>query len=353
MTDTPILSVRGLSRRFVQPVAAADQLRSLATHGRLATPKAVRAVQDVSFEIREAEALGLVGESGCGKSTVARLVSRLIPASEGEVLWRGVPLHKCRPRDLLGIQMVFQDPLSSLNPRIRLGDQIAEAVRVHGLASRSELGGYLRRIFEDCGIDPFLAERFPHQVSGGQRQRFGIARALAMKPALILCDEPVAALDVSIQAQIVNLFARLRRERRLAYLFISHDLGVVRHLCDRVAVMYLGRIVEDGPSESVMGCPHHPYTHDLHAAAPRLATGRGAFAPVRGEIPSPLSPPTGCAYHTRCSRAVDQCSETTPTLETVNGRRFACLRPLSADDRRDERFRQPPHPEDEALRHYP
>lgn len=338
MTDTPLLSVRGLSRRFVQPVPAADQLRSLATRGKLATPKAVRAVQDVSFDIHEGEALGLVGESGCGKSTVARLVSRLIPASEGEVFWRGVPLKKCRPGDLLGIQMVFQDPLSSLNPRIRLGDQIAEAVRVHGLATRSDLAGYMRQTFEDCGIDPFLAERFPHQVSGGQRQRFGIARALAMKPALILCDEPVAALDVSIQAQIVNLFARLRRERGLAYLFISHDLGVVRHLCDRVAVMYLGRVVEEGPSEAVMGSPRHPYTSDLHAAAPRLSTGRGDFNPVRGEIPSPLSPPSGCAYHTRCSRAAEQCSQTAPPLEKDNGRSFACLYPLLAEDGCDDRL---------------
>lgn len=329
MADTPILSVTGLTRKFVQSTPMTTQIASLITQRKRAPEKAVRAVNDVSFDIAAGETLGLVGESGCGKSTVARLVAGLLAPTSGEILFKGKPLQLCSQKELLKIQMVFQDPLSSLNPRMRLAQQLTEAITVHGIVSRSEQETYLRGIFGDCGIDPILANRYPHQVSGGQRQRFGIARALAMQPDLILCDEPVAALDVSIQAQIVNLFARLRRDRGLAYLFISHDLNVVRHLCDETIVMYLGRVVERGPSTAIMANPRHRYTDDLRMAAPRVSASKRNFSPVHGEIPSPLSPPSGCAYHTRCRFVDARCKTEMPPISTTQTGAFRCHNPIS------------------------
>jgi len=329
MADTPILSVTGLTRKFVQSTPMTTQIASLITQRRWAPEKAVRAVNDVSFDIAAGETLGLVGESGCGKSTVARLVSGLLTPTSGTILFKGKLLQTCSQKELLKIQMVFQDPLSSLNPRMRLAQQLTEAITVHGIVSRSEQETYLRGIFGDCGIDPILANRYPHQVSGGQRQRFGIARALAMQPDLILCDEPVAALDVSIQAQIVNLFAKLRRDRGLAYLFISHDLNVVRHLCDETIVMYLGRVVERGPSTAIMANPRHRYTDDLRMAAPRVSATKRNFSPVHGEIPSPLSPPSGCAYHTRCRFVDTRCKTDMPPISTTPTGAFTCHNPIS------------------------
>lgn len=328
MADVPILSVTGLTRKFVQSTPVTTQIASLLTQRRWASEKAVRAVNDVSFDIAAGETLGLVGESGCGKSTVARLVAGLLPPTSGEILFKGKPLQSCSEKELLKIQMVFQDPLSSLNPRMRLAQQLTEAITVHGIVTRTDQERYLRGIFGDCGIDPILANRYPHQVSGGQRQRFGIARALAMQPDLILCDEPVAALDVSIQAQIVNLFAKLRRERGLAYLFISHDLNVVRHLCDETIVMYLGRVVERGPSATIMHTPRHRYTDDLRMAAPRVTAKKRDFQPVHGEIPSPLSPPSGCAYHTRCRFADQTCKTEMPPVSKTETGSFSCHNPI-------------------------
>lgn len=330
MSDTPILSVTGLTRKFVQSTPVTTHIASLITQRTWAPEKAVRAVNDVSFDIAAGETLGLVGESGCGKSTVARLVAGLLKPTSGEILFKGKSLQSCTEKELLKIQMVFQDPLSSLNPRMRLAQQLTEAVTVHGIVSRSAQETYLRGIFGDCGIDPVLADRYPHQVSGGQRQRFGIARALAMQPDLILCDEPVAALDVSIQAQIVNLFAKLRRDRGLAYLFISHDLNVVRHLCDQTIVMYLGRVVERGPSTAIMTAPRHRYTDDLRMAAPRVSATKRDFQPVHGEIPSPLSPPSGCAYHTRCRFADGTCKTIFPSITKTTTGAFTCHNPKEA-----------------------
>ena len=324
--SAPLLEIRGLSRDFVQPSSVLASLaRRVSPHPRWRA-RAVHAVNDLSLTLAPGQAMGLVGESGCGKSTVARMVAGLIAPTRGEILFRGRPMAALTRAEQLKIQMVFQDPYSSLNPRMRLGEQLAEAVRVHDIAPRADADSYLRQVFADCGIDPVLAERYPHQVSGGQRQRFGIARALAMQPDLILCDEPVAALDVSIQAQIINLFMDLQRRRGLSYLFISHDLTVVRHLCQSVAVMYLGRVVESGPVAQVLGRPAHPYTQALWQAAPRVTQDKQDYAPIRGEIPSPLAPPAGCHFHPRCPVAQDRCRIERPALHPVGpDQQAACL----------------------------
>ncbi|MDQ2067945.1 ATP-binding cassette domain-containing protein [Xinfangfangia sp. CPCC 101601] len=324
----PLLSVRNLGRKFVQKPSAVAVAASLLTTGKRPVQKAVRAVNDISFDLGPGEALGLVGESGCGKSTVARLITGLITPDQGAITYKGETLAAMARKDRLKIQMVFQDPLGSLDPRMRLGDQIAEGVRVHNIVPAAELKDYLAGIFADCGIDPVLAQRYPHQVSGGQRQRFGIARALAMKPDLVICDEPVAALDVSIQAQVINLLARLRRERGLSYIFISHDLNVVRHLCDRVAVMYLGKLIEIGDAAEVLSDPRHPYTSALGDAAPRVTLDAQEFRAIKGEIPSPLNPPKGCFFNPRCSLATDLCRSEAPELRDLGARKVACHTPL-------------------------
>jgi peptide/nickel transport system ATP-binding protein len=271
--------------------------------------------------------LGLVGESGSGKSTLGRIIAGLIAPSAGYAMLDGAPVrsesgrgHKLTTR----IQVVFQDPFASLDPRMRIGDTIAEGPLVHGLVSGAEVEDYVARWLATVGLDASAAGRFPHQFSGGQRQRVAIARALAMKPDVLVCDEPVASLDVSIQAQIINLFLRLRRELGLTMLFISHDLGVVRHLCDQVAVLYLGRIIETGPTADVFAAPAHPYTRALIDAVPKLGAGRATFKPIVGEIPSPISPPPGCHFHPRCPIAIPLCRAERPRTSGDETRSAAC-----------------------------
>ncbi|MBL8697205.1 MAG: ATP-binding cassette domain-containing protein [Alphaproteobacteria bacterium] len=289
----------------------------------------VHAVDKVDLEVREGEVVGLVGESGCGKSTLGRMVAGIMSPSEGTVLYRGTNLTALPPAEAkkaaLAVQMIFQDPFASLNPRMRVRDIIGEAPRYHGIVSRGEYEPYVDETMRRVGLDPAYKRRYPHQFSGGQRQRIGIARALAVKPEFIVCDEAVAALDVSIQAQILNLFMKLRQELALTYLFISHDLGVVRHLSDRVVIMYLGRVVEEGPAEELFTRPNHPYTVALLGEIPRLDTRKRVFAPVQGEIPSPLDPPPGCHFHPRCPHATERCRREVPVLrEIAPGRRAAC-----------------------------
>ncbi len=323
MNEKSLLSISKLYKTFEKPLGLGDHL--LNKFGRQRLPERVCAVDQVNFTMFPGEALGLVGESGCGKSTIARMILKLLTPSSGEISFREKAIEKSSSRELLKIQMVFQDPYSSLNPRKRLAAQISEAIRVHSIVAPTDVDDYMNKTFEQCGIDLGLTKRYPHQLSGGQCQRFGIARALAMQPDLVICDEPVAALDVSIQAQIINLFMDLRTKKRLAYLFISHDLSVVRHLCDRVAVMYLGRIVEEGPVEKVFGNPLHPYTQALKSSSPVISSSKYDFEPIRGEIPSPLSPPSGCHFHPRCPLADEKCRKQRPEkLMVEDGLAVAC-----------------------------
>jgi peptide/nickel transport system ATP-binding protein len=260
-----------------------------------------------------------VGESGCGKSTLGRMVAGILEPSAGAIRYRG------QERIGLQVQMIFQDPFASLNPRMRVEDIIGEAPLVHGIVKKEELDDYLDRLFARCGLDASYKRRFPHQFSGGQRSRIGIARALAVKPEFLVCDEAVAALDVSIQAQILNLFMKLREELALTYLFISHDLGVVEHLSDRVVIMYLGRVVESASADEIFRAPNHPYTQALLKQVPRLDTRKTQFKPIVGEIPSPLSPPTGCHFHPRCPHAMPRCKDEAPRLkEVASGHLSAC-----------------------------
>jgi peptide/nickel transport system ATP-binding protein len=270
-----------------------------------------------------------VGESGCGKSTLGRIVAGIMEPSDGQVLYRGRDTASLPPAEAktaaLAVQMIFQDPFASLNPRMRAKDIVGEAPVAHGVVKRGEIDAYTDDLLRRVGLDPSFKRRYPHQFSGGQRQRIGIARALAVKPEFIVCDEAVAALDVSIQAQVLNLFMKLRADLGLTYLFISHDLGVVRHLSDRVAIMYLGRIVEEGPTEALFANPNHPYTIALLAEVPRLDTRKRKFEPVKGEIPSPLDPPPGCHFHPRCPHAMARCRSEAPALkEIAPRRRSAC-----------------------------
>ncbi|KAF6637804.1 MULTISPECIES: ABC transporter ATP-binding protein [Paenibacillus] len=277
----------------------------------------VRAVDDISFTIRQGETFGLVGESGSGKSTVGRTIVRLTDKTDGTVKYKGVDLHSLSAKGMQElrpkIQLIFQDPYSSLNPRVRIGDAIGEALLDHGIATKEEVRQIVLDVLKLCGLSEYHIDRFPHEFSGGQRQRIGIARALALQPDLIIADEPVSALDVSIQAQIINLFAKLQAERGLTYLFISHDLSVVEHLCSRIGVMYLGSMVETASRDELFGNPLHPYTKALLSAVPipvpKLKRERIL---LKGDIPSPVNPPSGCKFHTRCPFAIDRCSKEIP-----------------------------------------
>jgi peptide/nickel transport system ATP-binding protein len=313
----PLVELQAVSKRFVQPLDFAGKVaRAL---GADVSDEVVHAVDHVSFSVSEGEVVGLVGESGCGKSTLGRMVAGILEPSAGAIRYRG------RENAGLKVQMIFQDPFASLNPRMRVRDIVGEAPVVHGLVKEKDLDAYLDALLERCGLDPSYKPRYPHQFSGGQRSRIGIARALAVKPEFLVCDEAVAALDVSIQAQILNLFMQLRRDLGLTYLFISHDLGVVEHLSDRVVIMYLGRVVESAPTEEIFSRANHPYTQALLRQVPRLDTRRTQFKPIVGEIPSPLSPPSGCHFHPRCPHAMPRCKEEAPALrEVAAGHLSAC-----------------------------
>ena len=320
----PLLEMKGVSKRFVKRLDSAAKLANLL--GATIKEEVVHAVDNVSFSISSGEVVGLVGESGCGKSTLGRMAVGLHTLSNGERRWKGQVLKHAAGSaggTQLGMQMIFQDPYSSLNPRMRVSDIVGEAPLHHKLISRSEQKDYVESMLHRVGLDPAVMRRFPHQFSGGQRARVGIARALAVKPEFLVCDESVAALDVSIQAQIINLFMTLRDELRLTYLFISHDLGVVRHIADRVVIMYLGRVVETAGADDIFANPNHPYSQALLAEMPVLEVRKRAFATVKGEIPSPLNPPSGCHFHPRCPHATQRCKDEAPALKEIAPLRFS------------------------------
>jgi peptide/nickel transport system ATP-binding protein len=310
---TALLVAEAVTRRFARRPTLGDRIAALFGAGTDA--RAVQAVTEVSLQLSQGETLGVVGESGCGKSTLGRMLAGILPPSSGRVLLDGAPPMQGGHKVTTRIQTVFQDPFASLNPRRRIGPSIAEGPIAHGLVSRAASGALVADWLARVGLDPAFAERFPHQFSGGQRQRVAIARALAMGPDVLICDEPVASLDVSIQAQILNLLLDLRRDLGLTCLFISHDLSVVRHVSDHVAIMYLGRIVEAGGAARTYAAPRHPYTRALLASSPGLGLGQAdVLRPITGELPSPLAPPSGCAFHPRCPLASELCRKERPPL---------------------------------------
>ena len=317
--DVPLLLVTDLVKYY----------RSGGVFARPGPP--VRAVDGVSFEIGRGQTLGLVGESGCGKSTVGRTLLRLQEPTSGRAVFDGADVFALDRGDLRllrrRMQIVFQDPYSSLNPRMRIGSAVAEGIEIHRLVPKAEIPGRVAALLEEVGLDPAFARRYPHEFSGGQRQRIGIARALAVEPSFIVCDEPVSALDVSVQAQVLNLLADLQRQRGLSYLFIAHDLAVVRQVAQRVAVMYLGKIVETGPTEGLLREPRHPYTIALLSAVPEpdpAGTKRRVVLP--GDPPSPSAPPSGCPFHPRCFHPAksERCRTELPVLRPVGATRVAC-----------------------------
>ncbi len=324
---TAILVAEGVSRQFAPSISLGERIAGLL--GAAVEARAVQAVSDVSLSVSRGETLGLVGESGCGKSTLGRMLAGIIAPSAGRVLLNGTPPMAHGRKTTTRIQTVFQDPYASLNPRMRVGEAITEGPVAHGLVSRAAAPALAAEWLARVGLDAGFAQRFAHQFSGGQRQRIAIARALAMQPEVLICDEPVASLDVSIQAQVLNLFLDLRQALGLTSLFISHDLAVVRHVSDRVAVMYLGRVVELGAAALVHDAPRHPYTRALLASVPKLrlddTAGGPGFEPISGELPSPLAPPPGCAFHPRCALATALCREERPALTPrENGTQVAC-----------------------------
>jgi peptide/nickel transport system ATP-binding protein len=318
---TPLLTVSNLSRDFVKSLdMVAKVLNRLGQNYR---EEVVHAVDDVSFSVFKGEIVGVVGESGCGKSTLGRMVAGILPPTNGQVSFDVTQAKNTDIPDALRTQMIFQDPFSSLNPRKRVIDIITEAPIHHKLIAPSEKRAFATEMLQRVGLDPDTLERYPHQFSGGQRQRVGIARALAVSPEFLVCDESIAALDVSIQAQIINLFVDLKDTYDLTYLFISHDIGVIEHISDRVIVMYLGRIVETAPIETFVKQPNHPYTQALLAGVPRLEVGKRQYEPISGEIPSPLSPPTGCHFHPRCKFATPRCKAEKPALREIAPAHFS------------------------------
>ncbi len=291
---------------------------------------AVKAVDDVSFNIKRGTTMGLVGESGCGKSTTGRTLLRLIPKTDGTVLFNGKDIYSMDHKELRDLrtkmQIIFQDPYSSLSPRLPVGEIIGEAVREHKLVPKQEYDEYLNKIMDDCGLQTYHKDRYPHEFSGGQRQRICIARALALNPEFVVCDEPVSALDVSVQAQIINLLKELQEKRNLTYLFISHDLSVVEHISDTIGVMYLGGLVETGSTEDIFAKPLHPYTEALFSAIPMpdpdLQRNRII---LEGNIPSPANPPSGCKFHTRCRKCMEICKTKIPEAKDMgNGHMVRC-----------------------------
>lgn len=291
---------------------------------------AVKAVDDVSFNIKRGTTMGLVGESGCGKSTTGRTLLRLIPKTDGTVLFNGKDIYSMDYKELRDLrtkmQIIFQDPYSSLSPRLPVGEIIGEAVREHKLVPKEEYDEYLNKIMDDCGLQTYHKDRYPHEFSGGQRQRICIARALALNPEFVVCDEPVSALDVSVQAQIINLLKELQEKRNLTYLFISHDLSVVEHISDTIGVMYLGGLVETGSTEDIFAKPLHPYTEALFSAIPMpdpdLQRNRII---LEGNIPSPANPPSGCKFHTRCRKCMEICKTKIPEAKDMgNGHMVRC-----------------------------
>lgn len=295
----------------------------------------VKAVDDVSFEVRKGETLGLVGESGCGKSTLGRTIIRLYEPTDGQVLFRGRNVTHFRGSELKAfkrnMQMIFQDPYASLNPRHTVGHIISEPLKVHHPKMRAEeREEVVRSMLKTVGLNPDYTNRYPHEFSGGQRQRISVARAVALKPDIIIGDEPVSALDVSVQAQVLNLMKDLQEELGLTYLFISHDLGVVEHMCTSVAVMYLGRIVEKAPADKLFSAPQHPYTQALLHAVPRVGKGKShGGRTLKGDVPSPLKPPPGCPFHPRCPLATEECQQRQPALKALSGEKdhlVSCLK---------------------------
>lgn len=323
--NAPLLQVLGLRKQY--PVRGGVFGRQRDT---------VKAVEDVSFELHAGETLGLVGESGCGKSTLGRTVMRLEEPTAGDVVFDGHSLARATKQELFAlrrdVQMIFQDPYSSLNPRITVGEAVREPLDIHRLGNEQDRRQRVQQLFDAVGLGPSAYNRYPHEFSGGQRQRVGIARSLALSPRVVIADEPVSALDVSVQGQVLNLLVQLQRDLGLTYLFISHDLSVVEYLSDRVAVMYLGRIVEMGSRASIYSAPAHPYTRALLESVPIADPRRRRNkVPVQGETPSAVNPPPGCAFHPRCPFAIDACRQAVPVLEAVGtkedaGHMAACIR---------------------------
>jgi oligopeptide/dipeptide ABC transporter ATP-binding protein len=326
--NAPLIELRHVKKYF--PIRKGVLQREVAR---------VHAVDDVSFAVREGETLGLVGESGCGKSTLGRTIVRLLEPTDGQILFRGQQIEEMGPRRLRPLrremQMVFQDPYASLNPRKRVGTIIGDPLKIHKIGDKKQRKAQVEELLETVGLSPEHFNRFPHEFSGGQRQRIGIARALALRPKLIVADEPVSALDVSIQSQMLNLLEDLQNEFKLTYIFIAHDLGVVRHVSDRIAVMYLGKLVELSPAEELYERPIMPYTEALLSAVPipdpDLSAQRERIV-LEGDVPSPIDPPSGCRFHPRCRYATEICSQVEPPLTDYgNGHLAACHHPLNVD----------------------
>ncbi|QLH16570.1 ATP-binding cassette domain-containing protein (plasmid) [Paracoccus pantotrophus] len=330
--QTPLLELKGLKKYF--DVSGDWNWPS-------ARPKYLKAIDGIDLKVYPGETLGIVGESGCGKSTTGNVIAQLLKPTEGDVLFEGESLCNLAPgilrRRRKDFQMIFQDPFSSLNPRMRVKDLIAEPLRAHRIASGKQLDDRVVELMKAVGLSPTFIDRFPHEFSGGQRQRIGIARALALQPKLIVCDEVVSALDVSIQAQILNLLSKLQKEFDLTYIFISHGLPAIKHISDRIAVMYLGRIVELDSKEQLFARPRHPYTEALLSAVPlpdpEAARTRKRIV-LQGDIPSPVNTPPGCSFHTRCPYARDKCRQAVPTMQMLeSGHAVSCHFPLEGPHR--------------------